>query len=137
MITIDLQRHIDALKPVISTFQLSTIVEGLKSEESSYFQELLTEMAEKVNTCPRTYDTDGQGKAAKCVLHYFGGGSDFYVVELDVSGPPHVQAYGVVVLNGGYPELGYFDLETVTQLGLELDLHYDQQTVGEVMRKHN
>lgn len=63
------------------------------------------------------------------------GDSDVYIVELDVAGPPHTQAYGVIRLNGGYPELGYIDLDELIKYGFELDLYYAQQTVGEVMRK--
>ncbi|MFH4384875.1 hypothetical protein WAJ74_19055, partial [Acinetobacter baumannii] len=77
----------------------------------------------------------GQGDNAICQMHYFKGDSDVYIVELDVAGPPHTQAYGVIRLNGGYPELGYIDLDELIKYGFELDLYYAQQTVGEVMRK--
>ena len=130
------ERRIDALKSVIANLQILAIKEGLKGEESAYFHDLLSELEVTIQNCPTTYDTDGQGDEAKCVLHYFSGNSDFYVVGLDAYGPPHIQAYGFAVLNRGHPELGYFDLETLIRSNFELDFHYTQQTVGEVMKKH-
>ena len=92
---------------------------------------------------PKTYGTEGQDDAA-VVLHYFTGGSDWWVVEkdnsIDEDGKPdgkQVQAFGLVSLNGWEPELGYINLEEVLEAGAELDLHWTPQPLSKVMERAN
>ncbi|HCG3427903.1 hypothetical protein [Acinetobacter baumannii] len=127
--------RIGNLRKVMSDPQIACLLSGTKGVESEHYKYLIIKVDDIVAKCPVTYQTDGQGDNAICQMHYFKGDSDVYIVELDVAGPPHTQAYGVIRLNGGYPELGYIDLDVLIKYGFELDLYYAQQTVGEVMRK--
>lgn len=129
--------HIGNLRKVMSDPQIACLISGMKGEEGEHFKELISKVEQIVANCPVTYETDGQGDDAICQMHYFRGNSDAYIVELDVAGPPHTQAYGLMRLNGGYPELGYIDLDVLIRYGFELDLYYTQQTVGEIKRKLN
>ena len=56
----------------------------LASEESSYVCELIDSIAQKIESMPSTYETDGQGENAFAILHYFGGACDFYITEKDI-----------------------------------------------------
>lgn len=130
-------RDILNLRPVMSDLQIMCMVNGIQGEESAFFFEKLAEIKQTVEQCPRTYETDGQGDAAMCRLHYFKGNSHAYITELDVSGPPHTQAFGVISLNGYYPELGYINIQELIENGFELDLYYTNESVGDVKRKLN
>jgi hypothetical protein len=59
-------------------------------------------------TIPRLYASEDQPIAEKMLhAHYFVGGCNWYVAELD---PETGQAFGYADLGMGFPEWGYFDL---------------------------
>lgn len=86
---------------------------------------------------PAIYAQDGMGDTATAHLHYFLGGSDWYITERDVC-DQHVQAFGFAILNGDLDnaELGYVSLEEIIQYGAELDLHWVPASLREVKEKH-
>jgi len=85
---------------------------------------------------PGLYETEDTPLAEKMLYaHYFVGGCDWYVAELD-----HETglAFGHADLGMGFPEWGYFDLvemeRTVVHelFVIERDLHFTPQTAKEV-----
>jgi len=108
-------------------------VPGTKAEESVYFKNMLLEMGERIAGMPKVYEQDGKGEEALVSLHYFKGGSDWYIVEKD-SEKEQCQAYGYAVLNGDEDnaEMGYISLVELTSIGVELDLHFNPCSLLEV-----
>ena len=114
--------------------QLQALRVGCDGEEGTYFMEKLIEFGERVSTMPVTYDQDGKGDDAIAYLHYFDGGSDWYITEKDVDGGV-IQAFGYAILNGDdeMAELGYINIVEITRLcGAELDLHFTPCTLAEI-----
>jgi len=121
---------IEALKTLrrfIGTSQLSAIADCMRGEEKQYFFDKAVEMADTINTMPKTYETDGQGLNAIAHLHYFhSAGFDWYVTETDIE-PEQLQAFGLC--NG---ELGYISIVEILSCGAELDLHWTPKTLKEI-----
>ena len=122
------------LKNFIGESQLRTLFHlSLKGDESEFFANKMSELETTIETMPKTYETDGQGRSAKISLHYFKGGCDWWIVERDMEQEQH-QAFGVACL-GYEPELGYISIPELLEAGAELDLHWSPVTVGEVMNQ--
>ncbi len=111
-----------------------------RGEEGEYFKAMIETLKEKLAVMPKSYETDGQGDGAIAVLHYFNGGSDWYIIEKDagcsedeVPGTQH-QAFGFACLDGDYEmaELGYISIQKLIENGVELDLYYKPQTIGQI-----
>lgn len=114
--------------------QWGAIRAGAAGEEAAFFAGKVAEMAAVIAAMPKTYETDGQGAAAVAGMHYFVGGCDWYIVELDASagdGNGHAQAFGLANLGYG-TELGYISIPEILRAGAELDLHWTPRTVGEL-----
>ena len=95
--------------------------------------DILKELSERIEKMPKSYETDGQGKAAIVYLHYFKGDSHFYITEKDVEDEQH-QAYGLTVLNGDWmnAEMGYISIEELKEYQFELDLFWKPISIKEV-----
>ncbi len=65
------------------------------------------------------------------VLHYFGRGGDWYIIERDSTDEQH-QAFGIACLTGEYPEKGYISIAELLENSVELDLHWTPKTIGEL-----
>lgn len=105
----------------------------LASEESSYVCELIDSIAQKIESMPSTYETDGQGENAFAIIHYFGGACDFYITEKDIEDGQN-QAFGLGYIC--FPELGYISLpELFKSPYIELDLHFTPQPVGKLRKE--
>ena len=85
---------------------------------------------------PGLYETENTPLADKRLhVHYFVGGCDWYVAELD-----HKTglAFGHADLGMGFPERGYFDLVEMEQTNvqelfvIERELHFTSQTAKEL-----
>lgn len=126
MITLNLQKF-------LGKAQTAVLVNLLRGEEGEHFREMLAEMDEKIKNMPKTYETDGMGDKAPVTLHYFLGGHDWYIIEKD-SEDEQLQAFGYVSLQGGYPELGYINIEELLSLNVELDLYWTPTTL-EIIKK--
>ena len=123
------------LAPWIPDSQRLVTLDSLRGEEALWFADLAETLAERVRTLPKLYAQDGKGDDAIVYLHYFYGGSDWYVTEHDTSDEPH-QCYGYAILNGDLrnAEMGYIslsDLFAAVPL-VNLDYHFDPRPLREV-----
>jgi hypothetical protein len=124
------------LNRFIGRGQLLAIKEACRGEEGKYFRAMITDWAETIARMPKTYETDGQGDEAPVTLHYFLGGSDWYIIEKDQEAE-QIQAFGFACLNGDIhnAESGYISIEELIKYGVELDLYYKPETIGEVVKR--
>ncbi len=141
MIAFPASRFSGVLQPLsgfIGRSQLLALTHALRGEEAAHFEEILRTLAERLATAPRTYQTDGQGAQARAFLHYFKGGCDWWIVELDAGADGdrpsdfQRQAFGVACL-GFEPELGYISIPELLSAGAELDLYFTPRAVGEIL----
>jgi hypothetical protein len=131
-----LHENIAIVTPFMNFLQL-LVLKGYcyDSEESDYFQQLVCELAKRIEGMPVTYDQDGQGDEAVAYLHYFHKDSDWYIAEKDVDGGVH-QAFGYAVFNGDLQnaETGYISISELLENRAELDLHFTPVTMEFVKR---
>ncbi|MCX5832000.1 MAG: hypothetical protein NT140_08955 [Deltaproteobacteria bacterium] len=131
------------LENFIGKSQMAAILSYCKGEEGEFYRAMLEKLENQIATMPKTYETDGQGEAAFATLHYFYGGSDWWIVEKDEGSPDdtlqgqQLQAFGFACLNGDKEnaELGYINIEELISNGVELDLYYTPQTIGAIMER--
>jgi hypothetical protein len=117
--------------------QRSALVRTLFGEEADYFAHKLIALANQIGAMHKTYEQDGKGDDAIVHLHYFRGGIDAWITEKDsVLGEPQHQAFGLVDLGQGFPEIGYVSIQELIDNGVELDLYWTPKTLGEVKRQH-
>lgn len=152
---------IDALTPFIGKSQMSAVQSGMRGEEGGYFRETLAGLLSVIDSMPKTGETDGQFDDAVARLHYFSGGSDWYITEKDVGSeddeaasyekarkagaliatvkrrPRQMQAFGYAILNGDRQnaELGYINIEELIRNGVELDFHFTPMTIAAIKNK--
>lgn len=124
--------------------QRRTLLKLIDGEEGDYFVHTLEELADRIGKMPKPYETDGQCKDAVVHLHYFVGAVDAWITERDSfhssllrNDPecPQHQTFGLITLTGdkGDAELGYISIKELIDNGVELDLHWEPKTLGEVM----
>ena len=126
--------ELDTLKLLTTPAQYEAIIAGMMGEEGDHFVELIDSVHAMWQAMPKTYETDGQGRAALAQLHYFTGGCDWWIVEKDAD-PDHagqVQAFGIADLGMGR-ELGYISIPELLENGAELDLYFKPQPIGELL----
>ncbi len=125
---------VNAVMPLLKQFigkpQLSAIGTGIRGEEGQFFKDKLIEVAKIIQAMPKTYGQDGMGDKAIAYLHYFSGGSDWYITEKDME-DEQLQAFGLADLGYG-GELGYISIQELIDAGVELDLHWTPKTIGEI-----
>lgn len=122
------------IRSFMAPAQLQTLRVGCDGEEGAYFMEKLIEFDERVSSMPVTYAQRNKGDEAIAYLHYFVGGSDWYITEKDMDGGV-IQAFGYAILNGDdeMAELGYINIVEITRLcGAELDLHFTPCALAEI-----
>ncbi len=119
--------------PFVSVGQLRVIADACRGEEKTFFMGKLVDLAALLEAMPTTYGQDGLGDDAIVYLHYFAGGSDWYVTEKDIHGGIR-QAFGYAVLNGmeDCAELGYISISELVRAGVELDLHFEPRKLGQI-----
>ena len=122
------------LKDFINPQQLSLTQSLTTGEEGNYFVEVLTSIQHTLNTMPVSYETEGQGMDAVAYLHYFLGGSDWWITEID-SEEEQYQAFGYVCLHGGTDnaEFGYVDIVELLRVGAELDYYWVPMSLRDVL----
>lgn len=125
------------LKNFIGHNEIEALKEGCKGEEKDFFKAKILEIINTIETMPKTYETDGQGEDAKAILHYFKGGSDWYITEKDKE-EEQLQAFGFACLNGNWQnaELGYINIQELIKYNVELDLYYTPERLGDIITKH-
>ena len=112
--------------------QLKAMADGIRSEESQFFIDKTCEMAEIIKNMSKSYETEGQGKEAIAILHYFTGSWDWFITEkdIDTDGKGQIQAFGMV--DGFEREMGYINLKEITNAGAELDLHWPPKKLKDI-----
>ena len=103
------------------------------SEEKAYFVEMIDKLSKHIDQMPVTYETDEQGMQALAQLHYFKGCMDWWITEKDIEG--RTQAFGWADLGSG-GELGYINIDSLTQNGVELDLYWTPKPLADVIGPH-
>jgi len=109
--------------------QAAVLKDLIKGEEGLFFAEKVQQLEHKINTMPQTYETDGQGDEAVAYLHYFIGGCDWYITEKDME-DEQLQAFGLASIQE--VELGYISIEELKANNVEIDLHFEPTTIGEL-----
>lgn len=125
--------------------QIEAIRQICRGEERAHMVTILTEPEKTINAMPKSYETDGQGSEAMAILHYFLGGSDWYIIEKDAGSPDddaadlgkQMQAFGFACLNGDRQsaELGYICIQELIENNVGLDLYYKPEPIGAVMKR--
>lgn len=89
-------------------------------------------------TIPAINATEGQMEDAIARVHYFSGGSDWFVTEYD---PETGEAYGWAELVSGGGEFGYLHLPELARvrvfgiLPVDRDLDWEPMTVGAAIER--
>jgi hypothetical protein len=124
----------DNLEHFMSESQRKCLQDFCAGEEGEYFKQLLLKLNSHIVCMPKNYETDGQGDQAIVSLHYFVGGSDWWITERDMELREQKQAFGYACLNGDVEmaELGYINIEELIRHGVELDLYFEPMTLGQV-----
>ena len=127
---------ISVVRPFLARAQLNAMAAGCRGEEKEYYMQLFIDLSTRITAMPKTYEQDGLMMQAVVHLHYFLGGSDWYVLEKDVDGGVR-QAFGYVILNGDEDcsELGYLSIEEITRHGAELNLHFQPCTLTTLLSR--
>jgi len=118
--------------------QRMALLEAVKGEEGSYFMEMLIKLRERIETMPKSYETDGQGEEAVVYLHYFWGAVDAWVTEKDMGDGSadlrQLQAFGKISLTGSKDdaEFGYISIDDLIGNGVELDLYWTPKKLKEL-----
>ena len=128
------------LVPFLSYSQHKTMVvlaDG-EGDGAAFYTHRILDLANQIETMPKTYEQDGMGDKAIAHLHYFNGSSDWYITEKDMEGGVQ-QAYGYAILNGDdeTAEVGFISIEELTRHGVELDLHFTPCTLAEIKAKRS
>jgi polysaccharide deacetylase 2 family uncharacterized protein YibQ len=113
----------------IGSRQLKAMADGIRSEESQYFLDKTCEMAEIIKNMPKSYETEGQGKEAIAILHYFTGSWDWYITEKDKE-EEQLQSFGLV--SGFEKEYGYISIKEIIRANAELDLHWTTKKLKDI-----
>ena len=132
------------LNQFIGRSQLSAMKTACRGEEGKYFRDMITALKNTIANMPKTYETEDIPENMKmATLHYFNGGSDWYIIEIDAGSPDdeipgeQQQAFGFACLNGDTlnAETGYISIQGLIDNGVELDLYYKPETI-EAIREH-
>lgn len=103
-------------------------------ESKEEYPSMIQNISEAYANIPPLYAQDGKGKNAVVWLHYFAGGSDWFITELDKK---ENRAFGYVVLNGDVQmsEFGYVDINELLPINLvNLDLYWSVQTLNQAFQ---
>lgn len=129
---------VPTIRPFLSRSQLSVMADACRGEEKEFFMQKFIDLAQQIDTMPKTYEQDGKGDQATAHLHYFLNGSDWYITEKDMDGGIQ-QAYGYAILNGDdeCAECGYISIAEITSYGAELDLHFAPCSLADIKAKRS
>jgi hypothetical protein len=123
------------LRKFMPASEHNALVNNASGEEGPYFHDLIDSTADLIAAMPKTYEQEGKGDEAIVHLHYFHPAGDWYITEKDSEAVQH-QAFGFACLNDWQSaELGYISIVELIQNGVELDLYWTKQTLGEVKAK--
>lgn len=113
------------LRPFMASRQSEAVAELMRGEEGGFFMDKMVELSQLVDTMPVTYSQQNESDPI-AYLHYFIGGSDWYIVEKDMDGEVE-QAWGFACLNGDMmnAEYGYISIAELVALKLQMGLTVD------------
>jgi hypothetical protein len=99
---------------------------------SEEFWGIIKNLEERAREIPPLYAQEKLGDDAIVYLHYFVGGSDWYITEWTDD-----DFFGFAVLNQDYQnaELGYVSKTELTSGSVELDFHWKKRTLKEAKQK--
>ncbi len=132
------------LKHFISKDQLRILyTNARKSEEKEYFQALIQKIQQTIKDMPETFQTAYMKDNAPVSLHYFNASSDWYIIEKDIGSENdeepglQIEAFGYAILNKDYKmaELGYISIQELIENGVELDLYYEPEKLGDLKKR--
>lgn len=129
-----------ALVHFICKRQRAVIMSLMAGEEGDWFAQKMLDLDAAIKLMPVTgANAEVDTKDQVVHLHYFIGGIDSWITELDASAPEddgdHHQAYGAQRLNPGWDaEFGYISLPELLESNIELDLHWTPKPWGEVRK---
>lgn len=131
------QASIEVVRHFISMSQRAVMCNQCRGEEGDFFLQKFIDLRNLIESMPTTRQTDGQGDEAIAHLHYFCGGSDWYITEKDIEGGVY-QAFGFAVLNGDTDcaEYGYISILELVSHRVELDLYFTPVSMAEIKAKH-
>jgi hypothetical protein len=95
--------------------------------------DVLLDLEERAKELPPIYSQDSKGKDAIVYLHYFVGGSDWYITEGDIENGEY---YGYTILNGDIEmsEFGYISIEElISNDYVELDFFFSKTSVKQAI----
>lgn len=127
----DVNNVMPLLKNFIGAAQLSAVGSLIRGEEGQFFKDKMVEIANVIQTMPKTYGQDGMADKAIAYLHYFKGSGNWYIIEKDME-DDQLQAFGLANIFGDGGELGYINIEEIIQHGVELDFHWTPKTIGQI-----
>lgn len=145
---------LEFLEKYVPKAELESLIEGTKGEEKEHFDRLIQETIERIKSVPPLYgESEKLGMMAPVKLHYFGGGSDWWITSLDKENDV---AFGFVCLNGmtEFAELGFIRISELLsatfpikikllggkdsfemRVGIELDLYWKERPLGEIIKE--
>ncbi len=120
------------IKAFMSPRQSNAVSELMHGEEGSFFIAKMIELDQRITDMPVTYEQNEVSDPI-AYLHYFMGGSDWYITEKDMEGKGTEQAYGFACLNGDMmnAEYGFISIDELVSLvirgfmTIDLDFHFD------------
>lgn len=83
---IEAREAADSVQPFLSARQWATMSALCNGEEGEFFQQKFIDLAQQIDTMPKTFEQSGKCDQATVHLHYFLAGSDWYITEKDVEG---------------------------------------------------
>ena len=108
---------------------------------SNEFNEVINRLYKIIAQTPEIYASDDIPLNKKVAyLHYFYGGSDWYIVELDKKDilddnlTIEESAFGYAILNGDLEmsEFGYIDINELKRNNVELDFYFEPKKLSEL-----
>lgn len=122
------------VRPFVPRNQLAFMADACRGPEKEFFMQKFVDLAELINTMPKTYEQDGKGDDAIAYLHYFCGGNHWFITEKDCENGGVDQAFGYAILNEDdeCAELGYISIKELTDCIVELDLHFTPKSLATI-----
>ena len=126
--------NLKKLQHFISGNQIQALKDFFKGEESEFAFDVVKTLSDIIDTMPASYETEETDTPDKIVhLHYFSGGSDYYIIEKDKGSPDdevkgiQQQAFGYAILNGDTinAEWGYISIAELIENNVEIDFHFN------------
>lgn len=139
-----MEKHIDLMttaaafqkiKQFVSSAQISILADLCSnSEERHEFRSIVLSLAERIETMPATYETEGSADPI-AFLHYFRGNADFYITEKDCDddGEGQIQAFGLADIGYG-AELGYISIQELIENRVEIDLYFEPKRLSSIRK---